>query len=107
MLDRAFWNDRKVFLTGHTGFKGSWLSLWLRNLGAEVSGFSDDIPSEPSHYSALGLDIEDRRGVGRAHVPRILREELRPDVGPVAEGDVLIGLRRGIQGDGVSARSDI
>ncbi len=37
-LNRSFWKDRRVFLTGHTGFKGSWLSLWLSTLGAEVVG---------------------------------------------------------------------
>ena len=36
----GFWQGRRVFLTGHTGFKGAWLSLWLKQLGAEVWGFS-------------------------------------------------------------------
>ena len=40
MLDPAFWRGRRVLLTGHTGFKGSWLSLWLLNLGAQVSGYA-------------------------------------------------------------------
>jgi len=40
MLDTVFWNKKKVFLTGHTGFKGSWLSLWLSSLGAEVKGYA-------------------------------------------------------------------
>ncbi len=40
MIDRAFWNGRRVFLTGHTGFKGSWLSLWLASMGARVSGYA-------------------------------------------------------------------
>jgi CDP-glucose 4,6-dehydratase len=38
-VDRSFWNDRRVLLTGHTGFKGSWLSLWLESMGAHVTGF--------------------------------------------------------------------
>ena len=38
---------RRVLLTGHTGFKGSWLSLWLRNMGATVVGYSLDVPSTP------------------------------------------------------------
>ncbi|HEX6741466.1 MAG TPA: CDP-glucose 4,6-dehydratase [Sphingomicrobium sp.] len=53
---------RRVLVTGHTGFKGSWLSLWLVRLGAEVSGFSDAIPTDPSHFAALKLDLDDRRG---------------------------------------------
>src|SRR5437763_16458017 len=39
-VDRAFWHERTVFVTGHTGFKGAWLTLWLRSLGARVTGFS-------------------------------------------------------------------
>ena len=35
-----FWKHKKVFVTGHTGFKGSWLTLWLKKLGADVSGYS-------------------------------------------------------------------
>ena len=38
--DPAFWSGRRVLVTGHTGFKGRWLTLWLRALGAEVTGFS-------------------------------------------------------------------
>ena len=50
----AFKNAR-VLVTGHTGFKGSWLCLWLHKLGAEVYGISDDIPSDPSHFSTSNL----------------------------------------------------
>src|SRR5277367_1066796 len=50
MLDRAFWKSRRVFLTGHTGFKGSWLSLWLNALGASVTGFALDPPTRPSLF---------------------------------------------------------
>ena len=45
-----------MLVTGHTGFKGSWLSLWLVNLGAEVYGISKDIPTEPSHFKTIRLD---------------------------------------------------
>jgi len=48
--------NKKVVVTGHTGFKGAWLTLWLRELGAKVSGISLDIPTRPSHFSAAGLD---------------------------------------------------
>lgn len=40
MNDPAFWKGKRIFITGHTGFKGSWLSLWLQSLGAEVSGYA-------------------------------------------------------------------
>jgi len=50
MPDRSFWKNRRVFLTGHTGFKGSWLSLWLKALNAEVTGYALDPPTEPSLF---------------------------------------------------------
>lgn len=53
---------KRVLVTGHTGFKGSWLALWLSRMGAEVTGFSDEVPTEPSHFELLGLSIDDRRG---------------------------------------------
>jgi CDP-glucose 4,6-dehydratase len=46
MPDRSFWKGRRVFLTGHTGFKGSWLSLWLDALGANVTGYALDPPTQ-------------------------------------------------------------
>ncbi len=48
-----FWNGRRVFLTGHTGFKGSWLSLWLEKLGAEVTAISLQPETDPSLYVRL------------------------------------------------------
>ena len=47
---------KRVLITGHTGFKGSWLSLWMHLLGAKVLGVSKDIPTKPSHYKTAGLD---------------------------------------------------
>ena len=54
MLKKTFYK-KTVLITGHTGFKGSWLSLWLKNLGAKVIGVSIDIPSSPSHFQAIQL----------------------------------------------------
>ena len=56
-------NGKKVLVTGNTGFKGSWLSIWLKQLGAIVHGVSFDIPSTPSHFSvtSLSTQIEDHR----------------------------------------------
>ena len=51
-MNPAFWKNKKVLLTGHTGFKGSWLSLWLQDLGADVSGYSIDVPTDPSLYDS-------------------------------------------------------
>lgn len=53
----SFWRGRKVFITGHTGFKGSWLAFWLRKYGAEVYGYSLPPPTEPNHYNLLKLDV--------------------------------------------------
>jgi CDP-glucose 4,6-dehydratase len=55
-MDGSFWNSRRVFLTGHTGFKGSWLALWLHSMGAEVCGYSLEPPTEPSLYRLLHLE---------------------------------------------------
>ena len=55
-LDRAFWSGRRVFVTGHTGFKGSWLCLWLATAGAELVGYSDGIPTRPSLYEAASVE---------------------------------------------------
>jgi CDP-glucose 4,6-dehydratase len=49
------WAGRRVLVTGHTGFKGAWLSLWLAQLGAEVVGLSDEIPTEPSLFALAGV----------------------------------------------------
>lgn len=49
-MNRSFWRGKKVFITGHTGFKGSWLSLWLQHLGAQVIGYALDPPTKPSMY---------------------------------------------------------
>ena len=50
------YDGKKVFVTGHTGFKGSWLCAWLLELGAEVIGYSKDIPTKPSLFEVLGLE---------------------------------------------------
>ncbi|AMO93785.1 CDP-glucose 4,6-dehydratase [Collimonas fungivorans] len=54
-MNPLFWAGKKVFLTGHTGFKGSWLSLWLQQLGAEVTGFALPPPTDPSLFDIAGV----------------------------------------------------
>ena len=52
----SVYENRRVMVTGHTGFKGSWLCAWLLELGAEVCGYSVDVPTQPSNFEILGLE---------------------------------------------------
>jgi CDP-glucose 4,6-dehydratase len=71
MINNAFWKGKKVFLTGHTGFKGAWLSLWLHQLGAEVYGYSLPPPTDPNLFDLARVSdlvtttIADVRDSGR------------------------------------------
>jgi CDP-glucose 4,6-dehydratase len=82
-VDREFWSGRRVLLTGHTGFKGAWLSLWLQALGADLHGFARDVPTEPSLFELARVgegmrgiegDLRDRDAVVRAVA------EVKPEV---------------------------
>lgn len=55
MPDKKFWAGKRVLVTGHTGFKGSWLALWLSAMGAEVHGIALDPLSEPNHFTLAGV----------------------------------------------------
>ena len=54
-ISPQFWRGRRVFITGHTGFKGGWLALWLHTLGAEVHGYALKAPTEPSFFELCQL----------------------------------------------------
>lgn len=54
-MKRSFWRGKRIFLTGHTGFKGAWLALWLSEMGADVHGFALDPATNPSFYEVTGL----------------------------------------------------
>lgn len=58
------YKNKKVLITGHTGFKGTWLTTWLLKLGAEVAGYSIGIPSQPSHFEELELDKKIKHFLG-------------------------------------------
>lgn len=66
----------RVLVTGHTGFKGSWLALWLQELGADVYGYSLSAPTDPSHFEALGLEMRSEIGDIRDadHLQRFMAE---------------------------------
>jgi CDP-glucose 4,6-dehydratase len=55
LVNDAFWRGRRVLVTGHTGFKGAWLALWLDRLGARVAGLSSGVPTSPSLYELAGV----------------------------------------------------
>ncbi len=74
-VDPTFWQGRRVLVTGHTGFKGAWLSLWLQSLGATLTGFADAVPTDPSLFELARVgegmdwmigDVRDRAQVGEA-----------------------------------------
>jgi CDP-glucose 4,6-dehydratase len=83
-LNADFWASRRVLITGHTGFKGSWLSLWLQSLGAEVSGYALEPPTRPSLFESADVgsgmksvvgDIRDLDSLCRAveiHRPEVV-----------------------------------
>ena len=54
-MNRSFWRGKRVFLTGHTGFKGGWLALWLTDMGAEVHGYALQPPTEPNLFTVANL----------------------------------------------------
>jgi len=77
------YKGRRVLVTGHTGFKGTWLSLWLNHLGAEVAGFSVDVPNSPSNFTLLGLENKITHYVGdirdRVRLAQVI-DEFKPEI---------------------------
>ena len=75
-------NNKTVLITGHTGFKGSWLSLWLTHLGSNVVGVSIDVPSNPSHFDASEIYscIDDRRlDICKSEMVKNVVYDVQPD----------------------------
>lgn len=82
-MNKQFWQGKRVFLTGHTGFKGSWLALWLQELGAELKGFALEPPTTPSLFVEAGVaqgmqsEIGDIRDYARL---RASIESFKPEI---------------------------
>jgi len=83
VVNKLFWKDKNVVITGHTGFKGSWLSLWLQEMGANVIGVSLDPPTNPSiyeqarvgeHMQSLRADVRDLDNIKK------IFKEYKPEV---------------------------
>ena len=55
MVNKKFWKNKKVLITGHTGFKGGWLSVWIKMLGAKVSGYSINPVTKKNFFSSVKL----------------------------------------------------
>ncbi len=83
-MNAGFWEGKRVLMTGHTGFKGSWLSLWLQSMGAQVTGFSLAPPTQPSLFEVAKVaeemtsivgdirDLSHLRAVFAEHQPEIV-----------------------------------
>lgn len=80
-LFNKIYKDKKILITGHTGFKGSWLSLWLQKMGAEIIGYSLSPATKPSHFELLGIDflsiIDDIRDCARLN--KVIQQE-KPEI---------------------------
>lgn len=63
-MNKKFWKNKKVFITGHTGFKGAWLSVWLHMLGAKVKGYSLEPNTEPSLFKCVQNSINIQSEIG-------------------------------------------
>ena len=80
-LFNEIYKDKTVFITGHTGFKGSWLSLWLIEMGAKVIGYSLDAPTSPSHFDLLDLDMTSIIGdISDLHKLNSVMAEYKPEI---------------------------
>lgn len=83
MINKEFWKDKRVFLTGHTGFKGSWTSMWLNQLGCEVTGFALYPPTDPSLFTLCNISEMVNSVIGDVRDRDILKNvifEARPDI---------------------------
>lgn len=83
VMNPSFWKDKRVLVTGHTGFKGGWLCLWLQQLGASVSGYSLSVPTNPSLFEAAHVGERMRSYIGDVRdfsSLRVVIEKERPEI---------------------------
>ena len=83
VINSTFWKNKNVFLTGHTGFKGSWLTIWLLEMGANICGYSVDIPTNPGLFKEAGLESKIEHNFGDIRDYKKLKDEIesfQPDI---------------------------
>ncbi len=83
VMNAKFWRGKRVFITGHTGFKGSWLSLWLQQLGVDLTGYSLAPPTNPSLFEVAKVECGMRSFIADIRDPSALTkamQEVRPDI---------------------------
>ncbi|GHU96453.1 hypothetical protein FACS1894208_11070 [Clostridia bacterium] len=83
MMDLSFYNGKKVFLTGHTGFKGSWMCKVLTQLGAEVTGYALEPPTDPSLFKISKIDRDINSIIGDIRNLELLKKSVKttnPDI---------------------------
>ncbi len=83
MFDLNFYKGKRVLVTGHTGFKGSWLSFWLSKLGADVTGFSLEASTEPNLFSIAHIDKKTKSVIGDIRNYDALKEvfdQVKPEI---------------------------
>lgn len=73
-MNEKFWKNKKILITGHTGFKGSWLTIWLKKLGADITGFSRSIPTNPSLFEIANVQKDIKSIEGDIQNYEILKE---------------------------------
>ena len=84
-IDVEFWRGKRVFLTGHTGFKGGWLSVWLKYLGAQLHGFALWPPTNPSIFDIAGVGKGMHHTIGDVRDYSLLLTEMK-----ASEPEILI-----------------
>ncbi len=87
-MNQEFWRGKRVLLTGHTGFKGGWLALWLQSLGAEVHGYALNPPTEPNLFTAARV----KDGMARSIVADICDATILGEAMQAADPEIVIHL---------------
>jgi CDP-glucose 4,6-dehydratase len=75
-MNQSFWKNKKILITGHTGFKGSWLTVWLKKLGADITGFSKSVPTNPSLFETVNIEKDIKSVIGDIQNYELLKETI-------------------------------